>query len=158
MYVYYTALVDLTSSPLHGFVVCVFIYTYICMYICICVLCVLYSHQKLLERDYQKNDTKKKTIKYVEICICFHITFELLNFYSTWNRFSSLIIWINNIVWMLLSFLPLPYHPLQGSFVFFFFWCGIFVSIESRALHTLGKCSAIELHHQPKDAVLYTRI
>jgi hypothetical protein len=42
--------------------------------------------------------------------------------------------------------------------VFFFFWCGIFVSIESRALHTLGKCSAIELHHQPKDAVLYTRI
>lgn len=53
------------------------------MYICICVLCVLYSHQKLLERDYQKNDTKKKTIKYVEICICFHITFELLNFYST---------------------------------------------------------------------------
>lgn len=56
---------------------------------------------------------------------------------------------------MLLSFLfsSLPSHFLQGSFVFFFF--GVVMLIASKTFHTLGRCSAIVRHHQPKDTVLY---
>lgn len=137
--------------------VCIYLYTYMHTYVCISAL---YKVTKKCWKEIFRTMMLRRKLRHVEICICYCIIFELLNFYSTWNRFSSLIIWIKNIVLILLSFLfsslsllPIPFKaPLCFSFY------GVVLSIESRALYTLGKCSAIELHHQPKDTVLYTRI
>lgn len=60
---------------------------------------------------------------------------------------------------MLLSFLFSSLGlPLPSKAPLCFSLFGVALNVESRALHVLGRCSVTELHHQPRDAVLYTRI